>query len=132
MAYWLLKSDPDTYGFADLERDHRTTWDGVSNPVAVKHLRSIKEGDECLVYHTGEEKSVIGLATAASDARPDPKNPKLAVFDLEAVERLPHPVTLAAVKADPTFADFALVRQPRLSVMPVPPSLWKRLLSMAR
>jgi predicted RNA-binding protein with PUA-like domain len=133
MAYWLVKSDPETYGLAELERDRRTVWDGVTNPVALKHIRAVKKGDEVLVYHTGDEKSVVGVGRAASDAAPDSKSrdSKLSVFDLEFVRRLPKPVSLAAIKADPRFADFALVRMSRLSVMPVPPPLWKLLLEMA-
>jgi len=131
MAYWLVKSDPDTYGLADLERDRRTRWDGVANPVAVKHIRGIAAGDAVLVYHTGAEKAVVGLGRAASAGAPDPKNPKLAVFDLEFVRRVPKPVTLVALKADAAFAAFDLVRLPRLSVMPVPAPLWKKLLALA-
>lgn len=128
MAYWLVKSDPDTYGLADLERDRKTRWDGVANPVAVKHIRGIAAGDPVLVYHTGQEKAVVGIGRAASAGGPDPKDPKLAVFDLEFVRRVPKPVTLAALKADATFAAFDLVRLPRLSVMPVPAPLWKKIL----
>src|SRR5262245_9212134 len=133
VAYWLVKSDPETYGLSELEHDRRTVWDGVTNPLALKHVRGVKKGDEVLVYHTGDEKSVVGLARAASDAGPDPKSrdPKLALFDLECVRRLPKPVSLAAIKADPRFAEFALVRMSRLSVMPVPPPLWKPLLELA-
>jgi predicted RNA-binding protein with PUA-like domain len=128
---WLVKSDPETYGLDDLERDGQTVWDGVTNPVAVRHLRAVHKGDSVLVYHTGDEKAVVGLGSAASDGRPDPKNSKLAVFDLAFVRRLPQPVTLAAIKADPRFGDFELVRVSRLSVMPVPADLWSRILKMA-
>jgi predicted RNA-binding protein with PUA-like domain len=133
MAYWLVKSDPETYGLADLERDRQTTWDGVANALAQKHLRAVKKGDGVLVYHSGADKAIVGIARAASDAYPDPRarDPKAAVFDLEFGRRVTKPVTLAAIKADSSFADFALVRMSRLSVMPVPDSLWKRLLKMA-
>ena len=131
MAHWLVKSDPDTYGLDDLERDRKTLWDGVANPVAVKHIRAIAAGDSLFVYHTGAEKSVVGIARAASAGRPDPKDAKLAVFDLEFVRRVAKPVTLAALKADPAFAAFDLVRLPRLSVMPVPAPLWKKILARA-
>ena len=131
MTYWLVKSDPDTYGLDDLQRDRKTLWDGVANPVAVKHIRAIAAGDSLFVYHTGAEKSVVGIARAASAGRPDPKDAKLAVFDLEFVRRVAKPVTLAALKADPAFAAFDLVRLPRLSVMPVPAPLWKKILARA-
>lgn len=133
MAYWLLKSDPDTYGFDDLERDRRTTWDGVANALALSHMRRVEKGDECLIYHTGTEKAIVGLARVTRGAYADPKvgDTKIVAFDLQAGDRLEKPVTLAALKADARFADFALVRLGRLSVMPVPPPLWKRILEMA-
>jgi predicted RNA-binding protein with PUA-like domain len=132
MAKWLLKTEPSTYGYDDLERERRAVWDGVTNPVALKHLRAIRKGDELLVYHTGNEKAVVGLARAVSDPYPDPKgkDPKLAVVDLAPVRRLPRPVTLAAVKQQKAFAAWELVRLPRLSVMPVPEPIWRRLLEM--
>jgi predicted RNA-binding protein with PUA-like domain len=131
--HWILKTEPSTYAFADLVRDRRTRWDGVSNPVALKHLRSMLEGDDALIYHTGDEKSLIGLARIASGPYPDPagKDSKLVVVDLEAVKPLARQVTLAEIKADPAFAELGLVRQGRLSVVPVEPAQWKRLLGMA-
>jgi predicted RNA-binding protein with PUA-like domain len=130
---WLVKSDPDTYSFDDLARDRKTVWDGVANALALKHIREMRKGDEVLVYHTGDERTVVGLARVASDPYADPKarDPKLAVVDLAAGERLARPVGLAEIKADPAFADFALVRQGRLSVMPVAEPLWKRILALA-
>ncbi len=128
MSYWLLKTEPSTYGFADLERERRTAWTGVANPLAQKHLKAIRPGDELLIYHTGSEKAVVGVARAVGEPYPDPKSPKLAVVDLEPVHRLKTAVTLAELKAAPAFADFALVRLPRLSVMPVPPALWREIL----
>jgi predicted RNA-binding protein with PUA-like domain len=132
MAKWLLKTEPSTYGYDDLERERRAVWDGVSNPVALKHLRAIRKGDELLIYHTGDEKAVVGLARALSDPYPDPKakDPKLAVVDLGPVRRLPRPVTLSAVKQQKAFASWELARLPRLSVMPVPEPIWRRLLEM--
>lgn len=129
MNRWLLKTEPSTYSFADLVRDKRTTWDGVSNPVALKNIRAMKKGDEALIYHTGDEKAIVGLATIASDPYPDPKDPdpRLVVVDLTPLKPLPHPITLKAVKADPRFEEFALVRIGRLSVMPVSPEQWKAL-----
>jgi predicted RNA-binding protein with PUA-like domain len=132
MAYWILKTEPSTYSFADLQKAGRTTWDGVANPVALKHLREMAAGDEVMIYHTGDEKAVVGLARVVRAAYPDPKQPegRLVVVELEAGEPLAAPVTLKAIKADPAFADLALVRQGRLSVVPVPASLWARLLKM--
>jgi predicted RNA-binding protein with PUA-like domain len=131
MAHWILKTEPSEYGFSDLLRERRTRWEGVSNPVALKHLRSMLEGDDACIYHTGNEKALIGLARIVSAPYADPKNPKLVVVDIEAVKPLPRQVTLAEIKADPAFADLALVRQGRLSVVPVAPALWKRLMGMA-
>ena len=129
---WLLKTEPSTYSFDDLVRDKRTTWDGVSNPVALSHLRAMRKGDQAFVYHTGAEKAIVGIARITGDPRPDPKldDPRLVVVELEPVRALRKPVSLAAVKADRRFADFALVRISRLSVMPVSPDFWKALLAM--
>jgi len=131
--YWLLKTEPGTYSYADLERDRRTTWDGVSNAVALKHLRAMRRGDLAFIYHTGDEKQIVGVAEIASDPYPDPKanDPKLVVVDLKPHGRLAKPVTLATVKSRKEFADFELVRIGRLSVMPVSPARWKRLQSLA-
>lgn len=131
--HWLLKTEPSTYSFADLQRDGRTTWDGVTNPVALRHLGSMRKGDEALIYHTGNEKAAVGIAEVVSNPYADPKagDPKRVVVDLEPVRALSHPVSLAAVKADKRFSDFALVRISRLSVMPVNAAQWKALLAMA-
>ncbi len=133
MAKWLFKSDPDTYSFEHLERDGKTVWDGVSNNLALKHLRSVRSGDEILIYHTGDEKAIVGLAEAASDPYPDPKqnDPRLTVVDIKAVKRLPGSVSLSEVKQTPALKDFALVRMARLSVMPVSEEQWKLLMEMA-
>jgi predicted RNA-binding protein with PUA-like domain len=128
---WLLKTEPSDYPYADLERDGRAVWDGIASPLAQKHLRAIRTGDELLVYHTGREKAIVGLARAVSDPYPDPRDPRLAVFDLEPLRRLPRPVTLAAVKADPAFAGWELVRMSRLSVMPVSEPVWRRLRTLS-
>jgi predicted RNA-binding protein with PUA-like domain len=132
MSYWILKTEPSTYSFADLQRAKTAVWDGVKNPVALKHLRAMQRGDEVLVYHTGDEKAVIGRARVAKTAYPDPKkkDAKLVVVDLAAGARLPDAVTLAAIRADPAFRDLPLVRMPRLSVQPVSETQWKRLLKM--
>lgn len=130
--HWLLKTEPSTYSFADLVREGRARWDGVSNPVALRNLRSMRKGDQALVYHTGKEKSIVGIAKIVSDPYPDPKlnDAKLVVVDLEPVAPVPKPVSLAAIKADKQFAGFDLVRIPRLSVVPVTGSQWKTLLTM--
>ena len=128
--YWILKTEPSSYSFDRLVTERRAVWDGVSNALALKHLRSMAKGDQTFIYHTGDEKALVGLARIASDPYADPKDDKLTVVDVEAGDRLPTPVTLAAVKADPAFAQLGLVRMSRLSVIPVPPDLWKRLLGM--
>jgi len=128
--HWVLKTEPSEYGFADLVRDRRTRWEGVRNPVALKHLRSMLEGDDALIYHTGNEKALVGLARIASAPYPDPSDPKLVVVDIEPVKSLRRAVTLAEIKSEPTFADLGLVRVPRLSVVPVEPAQWKRMLAM--
>lgn len=133
MAHWILKTDADTYPFDQLERERRTVWDGVTNALALKHIRSMAPGDEALIYHSNVGKELVGLARIVGAPYPDPKrqDPKLLVVDLEAGRRLPRPVALAAVKADPAFADLGLVRMSRLSVIPVPAGQWKKLLQMA-
>jgi predicted RNA-binding protein with PUA-like domain len=129
--YWILKTEPSTYSFDNLVAEGTAVWDGVSNPVALRNIRSMAPGDEVMIYHTGDEKAIVGLAAVVGNPRPDPRDPRLTVVDLKAGKRVPKPVTLAAVKADPAFADLALVRQGRLSVVSVPPALWKRLHGMA-
>jgi predicted RNA-binding protein with PUA-like domain len=132
MNHWLLKTEPSTYSYDDLARERRATWDGVANPTALSHLRAMRKGDQAFVYHTGDEKSIVGIARVTSDPYPDPKlsDPRRVVVDLEPVRALESPVTLAAVKADKRFADFALVRISRLSVMPVSPAQWEALLAL--
>ncbi len=120
MNYFLAKSEPSVYSIDDLARDRRTTWDGVKNPQALQAIRSMAKGDRVFIYHSTGESSVVGLAKIASPPRPDPKDPKLTVVDLEFSAKLPVPVTLAEVKQSGLFADFALVRQSRLSTMKCP------------
>src|SRR3989454_7702939 len=129
-SYWIVKTEPSTYSFDDLARQKTAVWDGVKNNLALKHLRQMKPGDRVLVYHTGDEKAVVGVADVTSESYPDPKqkDPKLAVVDLRAGERLPRPVPLAEIKKERAFADLALVRIGRLSVMPASPDQYKRLL----
>jgi predicted RNA-binding protein with PUA-like domain len=130
---WLFKEEPSNYSYDDLARDGRTSWTGVRNPVAQRHLRSVKKGDKVFFYHTGDEKSVVGICRAASDAYPDPadKTGKLYAVDVEPVKKLRQPVTLASIKADKFFASFPLTRVPRLSVMPVPTEEWEQILKMS-
>jgi predicted RNA-binding protein with PUA-like domain len=131
---WLLKEEPTHYSFDDLVRDGRTSWTGVKNPLAQKHLRGIRKGDRLFFYHTGSEKAVVGIAKAAGDAYPDPADASGArhAVDVLPVRKLPSPVTLAAVKADPAFASFPLVRMSRLSVMPVTDDEWERIERMSK
>ena len=131
--HWLLKTEPSTYSYADLERDKNAVWDGVSNALALKHLRSMKRGDLAFIYHTGDEKQIVGIAEVTSDPYPDPKEKdvRLVVVDLKPRHRMSRPVTLSEVKADAEFRDFELVRIGRLSVMPVSESRWKKLLKMS-
>jgi predicted RNA-binding protein with PUA-like domain len=111
---YLLKSEPDAYSFADLQRDRETVWDGVTNPVAVKHLREMKPGDKLLIYHTGDERQAVGSASVVSVDISDPKTPRVVI---KAGKPLAHPRTLADIKAHKIFADSPLVRQGRLSVV---------------
>lgn len=131
---WLFKEEPTHYSFDDLVRDGKTSWTGVKNPVAQKHLRGVKKGDRIFFYHTGGEKAIVGIAKAAADAYPDPadKSGKSYAVDVAPVRKLKQPVTLAAVKADKSFASFPLARVPRLSVMPVSDDEWERLETMSR
>jgi predicted RNA-binding protein with PUA-like domain len=131
--YWLVKTEPSTYSYGDLERQQTAVWDGVKNPVALRNLRAMHPGDQVLVYHTGDEKAVVGWATVVSAPYADPKNKdsKLFVVDLKAHRRLPQPVTLAQIKADRTFVDLPIVRQGRLSVSPVTAPQWSKLLKLA-
>ncbi len=131
---WLFKEEPTHYSYDDLVRDGKTSWSGVKNPLAQKHLRSVKKGDRIFYYHTGDEKSVVAIAKAVTDAYGDPRDAsgKLATVDIAPVHRLPRPVALAAIKAKPFFKDFPLVRISRLSVMPVSDREWAEIEKMAR
>ena len=126
MAYWLFKEEPDHYSFDDLLRDKRTVWQGVENNLALKHLRSVQKGDRVLYYHTGSQKAVVAVMEIVKGAYPDPKrdDPRFVVVDVKPVRRLDRPVSLAEIKSNPKFADFALVRISRLSVMPVTDKQW--------
>jgi predicted RNA-binding protein with PUA-like domain len=133
MAQWLVKEEPEHYSYDQLMKEKKTVWAGVKNPLAQKHLRSIKRGDRVFYYHTGKEKAIVAIATAASDAYPDPKDAtkKAFVVDVAPVKKLTRPVTLAEIKADRAFASFPLVRMSRLSVMPVTDEEWDRIEKMS-
>jgi predicted RNA-binding protein with PUA-like domain len=133
LARWLLKTEPDCYSWSDLVRDKTTAWDGVTNALALKHIRSMKKGDEALVYHTGDERAAVGVARVASNPYPDPngEDERHVVVDLKAGKPLPRPVTLDEFKADPAFAGWDLLRIGRLSVVPVPDAMWERVLHLA-
>lgn len=132
MANWLFKEEPGTYSFADLQRDGSTTWTGVTNALAQKHLRAVKTGDRVFFYHTGDERAVVGVMEVTADPTPDPADEtgKRVAVTVEPVRALNAPVTLAAIKADKAFAAWELVRQARLSVMPVPDDLWAKVEKM--
>lgn len=132
MACWILKTEPSTYGYADLERDGTAVWDGVKNALALRHLRAMAKDDRVIVYHSGKDKAAVGLAVVVRAAYPDPKleDDALVVVDLQAAGRLAAPVPLAAIRKEQAFADLALVRMPRLSVMPCTESQYNRILAM--
>ena len=129
MANWLFKEEPGTYSFAALQRDGSTTWTGVANALAQKHLRAVKKGDRVFYYHTGDEKAVVGVMEVTADPAPDPADEtgKRVAVTVKPLRALKTPVTLAEIKADPAFKTFALVRISRLSVMPVTDAEWTRI-----
>ena len=133
MARWLLKTEPDCYSWDDLVRDKGTVWDGVTNALALKHIRAMKKGDAALIYHTGDERAAVGVAEITSAPYPDPSQDeeKLAVVDLKPKRKLRQPVTLSDIKADKAFAGWDLLRIGRLSVVPVPDAMWDRLMELA-
>lgn len=131
MASFLFKTEPGEYSFAQLQADQRATWDGITSNAALAYLRTARKGDHVFIYHTGDQKAIVGLAEITSVPREDPKNPglnaagaaKFPVVDIRPLRAAPQSLTLASIKTDKRFKDFALVRQSRLSVMPVPPEL---------
>jgi predicted RNA-binding protein with PUA-like domain len=127
MAHWLLKTEPSTYSFADLVKAKETRWDGIENPAALKLMKTAAVGDKCIVYHTGDEKAAIGECEIVKAAYPDPKNARLVVVDVRAGKPLPKPVSLAILKRDPLFGDSPLVRQGRLSFVPLTEPQWRRI-----
>lgn len=132
--YWLFKTEPSDYSYDDLERDKKTVWEGVHNNLALKNLREVRLGDEILIYHSGNDKAIIGLAEAVSEPFPDPKekDDKLTVISLKPKRRYPRPITLAEIKLRPELTDFDLVRLPRLSIMPVSREHWQVLEDMLK
>lgn len=132
-SHWLVKSEPDTYSYADLERDGRTVWDGVRNFAAAGHLKAMKVGDQVFFYHSQEGKDVVAIAEVAKEAFPDASDPtgKFVAVELTPVRKLKRSVTLADMKANPALADMAMLRQGRLSVSPVTGAEWAAILKMA-
>ena len=132
-AGWLLKTEPGAYSWADLGRDGQTVWDGVKNALALRHLAAMGKGDRVLVYHTGDEKAAVGIASVVRAAYPDPKqkDPRLLVVELRAVRALRRPVPLSEMRANAKLKGFDLLRLPRLSVMPVNDAQWAAIMEMA-
>lgn len=131
MAYWLMKSEPGTYSWAELIRDGSTEWDGVRNAAARLHLKAMKRGDEAFFYHSGGERSVVGIMRVGREAAPDPGDPDWVSVAVEPVRELARPVSLKAIKADPRLAKMELIRQSRLSVSPVRDEEWAAIVEMA-
>lgn len=134
MANWLLKSEPGDYSYSDLRRDGKTAWNGVRNALALKHMRQVGKGDLAFFYHTGSERAIVGIVNIESDPYRDPQgdDEKIVVFDVSSREELAQPVSLSDIKKTGKFDGWELVRLPRLSVMPVPKSVWSAILSMSR
>ncbi|RMF18225.1 MAG: EVE domain-containing protein [Alphaproteobacteria bacterium] len=130
MAHWLLKSEPGDWSWADQVENQVCEWDGVRNAQALGHMKEMALGDTAFFYHSGEERRIMGIVEVVRGWREDPDDPKSGLVDVRAIEHLPRPVTLAEIKADPAFAESPLVRQPRLSVMPVPDELWQKICEM--
>jgi len=134
VAFWLLKTEPDCYSWDDLARDKKTIWDGVTNALALKHIRTMAKGDLALIYHTGDERAAVGTAEVVSAPYPDPKaeDARQVVVDVKLKQKLAQPVTLSDIKADPAFAGWDLLRISRLSVVPIPAPMWDHLLDLAK
>lgn len=133
MNYWLLKTEPDTYSWGQLVKDKTTNWSGVRSPAGRANLAKMKKGDRAFFYHTGDERQVVGVCEVVKESYPDPTDEtgKFVQVDVRAIEPVPHPVTLAAIKAEPKLAQMRLVREGRLSVSPVTPDEWKLVAKMA-
>ena len=132
MAYWLMKSEPESYSWSDLVRDGGTEWDGVRNNAARLHLKAMKKGDEAFFYHSMSDKAVVGIVRIAREAQPDPKDKDWVSVRVEPLKPLDRPVTLAEIKAEPRLSQMELIRQSRLSVAPVRDDEWKVVLELAR
>ena len=132
MAYWLAKTEPETFSYADLEKLGRDRWNGVRNFVALRHIRQMQPGDQVFIYHTGKEKAIVGIAEVVSLPYPDPDadDPRFIVVDLTPRQPLARPVTLKEIKTSEQFSDWELVTQSRLSVMPVSAENWKKIMAM--
>ena len=134
MAYWLVKTEPTTYSYQDLEKEKKTSWTGVKNATAQQNIRKMKSGDQVLVYHTGGEKAVVGTAEVIKGAYLDPsdKTGKLSTVDLKPLKPLALPVDLQTIKSNPTFKGWDLIRIGRLSVVEVPAPMWKQIISLGK
>ena len=131
MARWLMKSEPESYSWADLERDGGTEWDGVRNNAARLHLKAMRQGDEAFFYHSMSDKAVVGIMRIVREAAPDPRDADWVSVRVEPVARLDHAVTLSEIKAEPSLAKMELIRQSRLSVAPVREEEWAKIVEMA-
>lgn len=133
MSYWLAKTEPDTFSYADLERLGRDKWNGVRNFAALRNMKSMSPGDLVFIYHTGKEKAIVGVAEVVSESYPDPgeTDSRFIVVDMAPRQQLSRPVTLQEIKANPLFRDWELVKQARLSVMPVTPQNWQQIIDLA-
>jgi predicted RNA-binding protein with PUA-like domain len=132
MAHWLMKSEPESYGWDDLVKDGATEWDGVRNPTARLNLKAMQPGDEAFLYHSVSDKAVVGIMRVTRAAEPDPKAPEWVRVRVEPVRKLANPVTLAAIKAEPSLAKMELIRQSRLSVAPVRDDEWAKVVEMGK
>jgi len=132
MNYWLLKTEPSEFSYANLEERKKAVWDGITNPLALKYIHSMRKGDLAFIYHTGDEKQIVGIAAITSGAYPDPKDDtgRLSVVDVAPKQRLKKPVTLSAIKNKREFKEWELVKIGRLSVVPVDEPRWKLLKKM--
>lgn len=134
MNYWLLKQEPTVYNFDKMEKEKKTVWDGVKNNLALKHMRNMKKGDKAIFYHTGDEKQAVGIVDIITNPYPNPKesDKRFIVFDVLVSSRLVRPVTLGEIKNDSKFKDWELVKNSRLSAMPVPKALWDEIMKKSK
>lgn len=134
MAYWLCKQEPSSYNIDSLEKEKKTSWDGVHNNLALKHIRAMKKGDLAFFYHSGDEKQIVGIMEIVSGAYPNPKeeDARFVAIDVKFKNRLKNPVTLAQIKANKKFKDWDLLRISRLSVMPTPPQIWSEIIKISQ